>query len=411
MNRLEIISVPLADIKPFEKNAKLHPKEQVEQIKRSIADFGMNDPIAIDENNVVIEGHGRLLALKEMDTAEVPCIRLTHLSEGQKRAYILAHNKLTLNSGFDTDLLIGELDFLKDAGFDTSLTGFSIDELEKMFADNDKTEPHDDDFNIDAAVSEPPFAQTGDLWSLGRHRLLVGDSTSPNDVNRLMGGINANLLLTDAPYGVNYEGKAGKIANDNLNDEDFYKFLYAVFANAEAVLDNEASAYVFHSDTRGEIFRRAFREARFKLSGVCQWVKPSLVLGRSPYQWQNEPCLFGWKAKGKHKWFAGRAETTIWNFDKPKKNDIHCTMKPIPLLAYPIKNSTSPNAVVLDLFSGSFSTGIACEQTGRICYAAEIDVKYASASIKRFREHSPGADITVERGGKILTYEEVIGNG
>ena len=407
MNSLEIINVPLADIKPFEKNAKLHPKEQVEQIKRSITDFGMNDPIAIDENNVVIEGHGRLLALKEMHAAEAPCIRLTHLSEEQKRAYILAHNKLTLNSGFDTDLLIGELDFLKDAGFDASLTGFSIDELEKMFAGHDETEPHDDDFDVEAAVGQCPFAMLGDLWSLGRHRLLVGDSTDADSVNRLMDGVKANLLLTDAPYGVNYEGKAGKIANDNLNDEDFYKFLYAVFVNAENVLDDEASAYVFHSDTRGEIFRRAFREAGFKLSGVCQWVKPSLVLGRSPYQWQNEPCLFGWKAKGKHKWFAGRSETTIWNFDKPKKNDIHCTMKPIPLLVYPIKNSTSPNAVVLDLFSGSFSTGIACEQIDRICYAMEIDTKYASASIKRFREHSPGADITVRRGDQVLTYEEV----
>jgi DNA modification methylase len=226
-----------------------------------------------------------------------------------------------------------------------------------------------------------------------------------------MGGKRANLLLTDFPYGVSYESKAGKIANDELRGEKFYEFLLTVFKNIEAALDDEASAYVFHSDTNGEWFRRAFREAGFKLSGVCQWVKPSLVLGRSPYQWQNEPVLFGWKAKGKHKWYTGRAETTIWNFDKPKNNDIHPTMKPIPLLAYPIKNSSAQNGIVLDVFSGSFSTGIACEQTGRICYALELDEKYASASIKRFRAHSPDSEITVERDGEILKYAEVVSDG
>jgi len=202
--------------------------------------------------------------------------------------------------------------------------------------------------------------------------------------------------------------RAGREKFKTTIPEEFYKFLLTVFKNVESVMDDEASAYVFHSDTNGEYFRRAFREAGFKLSGVCQWVKPSLVLGRSPYQWQNEPCLFGWKAKGKHKWYAGRSETTIWNFDKTKKNDIHPTMKPLDLLAYPIKNSSSTNNIVLDVFSGSFSTGIACEQTDRICYAVELDVKYASASIKRFREHSPSAEITVERGGNILTLEEIL---
>ena len=211
---LTIINVPITDIKPFAKNAKLHPKEQVAQIRRSIETYGMNDPIAIDENNVVIEGHGRLIALKEMNIDNVPCIRLTHLSEEQKRAYILAHNKLTLNSGFDTDLLIGELDFLKDAEFDISLVGFTVDELDKLFADGDKSEAKDDNFDIDKAASEAPFVMPGDLWMLGKHRLLCGDATKSDDVHRLMDGKRANLLLTDPPYGVSYEGKAGKIAND-----------------------------------------------------------------------------------------------------------------------------------------------------------------------------------------------------
>jgi DNA modification methylase len=408
---LTIENINLADIKPFPNNAKLHPKEQIQQIKKSIKEYGFNDPIAVSEDNEIIEGHGRYLAVKELGFSEIPCIRLSHLTEAQRRAYILAHNKLTMNTGFDADLLFGELDFLKDAGFGVELTGFSLDEVEKLFAQNDKSEGKDDDFDIDKAVNEPPFVMRGDLWRLGEHRLLCGDATKAEDVQRLMDGKRANLLLTDFPYGVSYESKAGKIANDELRGEEFYGFLLTVFKNIEFALDDEASAYVFHSDTNGEYFRRAFREAGFKLSGVCQWVKPSLVLGRSPYQWQNEPCLFGWKAKGKHKWYAGRAETTIWKFDKPKSNDIHPTMKPIPLLVYPIKNSSAPNSVVLDVFSGSFSTGIACEQTGRICYALELDEKYASASIMRWiQQVNSSENITVERNGKILKYSEVVGD-
>jgi DNA modification methylase len=407
MNELKIISVPLSDIKPFAKNAKLHPKEQVTQIVASIKEYGFNDPIAISEDNEIIEGHGRLLAVKELGYTEIPCIRLSHLTEAQRRAYILAHNKLTMNSGFDTDLLLGELAFLKDNTEDISAIGFSGDELDKLFGE-DKKDVKDDDFDVDKAVSEPPFALTGDLWYLKNHRLLIGDSTKPEDVSRLMNGKKANLLLTDFPYNVNYEGKAGKIQNDNMSPEKFYDFLLTVFKNIETALDDEASAYVFHSDTNGESFRRAFREAGFKLSGVCQWVKPSLVLGRSPYQWQNEPCLFGWKAKGKHKWYAGRSETTIWNFDKTKKNDIHPTIKPLPLLAYPIKNSSTVNNIVLDVFSGSFSTGMACEQTDRICYAMELDEKYASASIKRFVAEYGADGVTVERGSETFSYTDII---
>jgi DNA modification methylase len=407
---LTIENVKIAEIKPFPKNAKLHPKEQIAQIISSIKEYGFNDPIAISEENEIIEGHGRLLAVKELGYSEVPCIRLSHLAEPQRRAYILAHNKLTMNSGFDTEILLGELDFLKNVGEDISAIGFSVEELDKLFS-NDKKEITDDNFDIDKAVSEPSFALSGDLWHLKNHRLLIGDSTKIEDINRLMNGKKANLLLTDFPYNVNYEGKAGKIQNDNMSPEKFFDFLLTVFKNIETALDDEASAYVFHSDTNGEYFRRAFHESGFKLSGVCQWVKPSLVLGRSPYQWQNEPCLFGWKTKGKHKWFAGRSETTIWQFDKTKKNDIHPTIKPIPLLAYPIKNSSTVNNIVLDVFSGSFSTGMACQQTDRVCYAMEIDEKYASASIKRFVSEYGSEGVSVERNGEILKYEEVVGNG
>jgi DNA modification methylase len=407
---LKIENVPIGEIQPFAKNAKLHPKEQIAQIVRSIREFGFNDPIAVSETGEIIEGHGRLLTVKELGYTEVPCIRLSHLTEEQRRAYILAHNKLTMNTGFDADILLGEFDFLKELDFDTGLTGFSMDEVEKLFTDGTSKEVQEDDFDIDEAAKEPSFVMREDLWHLRQHRLLCGDSTNAADIAKLMDGKKANLLLTDFPYGVSYESKAGKIANDELRGEKFFEFLLTVFRNIEAVMDDEASAYVFHSDTNGEWFRRAFREAGFKLSGVCQWIKPSLVLGRSPYQWRNEPILFGWKSKGRHKWYAGRAETTIWNFDKTKKNDIHPTMKPLDLLAYPIKNSSAANAIVLDVFSGSFSTGMACEQLDRVCYAVELDEKYASASIKRFIESYGANGVSVERGGRIITYEEVIGD-
>jgi DNA modification methylase len=299
-----------------------------------------------------------------------------------------------------------ELSELQGADFDVSLLGFDGEELNKLLsAGNEVT---DDGFDVDKAAQETPFVQLGDLWTLGRHRLLCGDSTKFDDIARLMDGKRANLLLTDFPYGVSYESSAGKIKNDELRGEAFYSFLLTVFKNIEPVFHDDASAYVFHSDTNGEYFRRAFREAGFKLSGVCQWIKPSLVLGRSPYQWKNEPILFGWKAKGKHKWYAGRSETTIWQFDKPKKNDIHPTMKPLDLLAYPIENSTAANAIVLDVFSGSFSTGMVCEQLNRVCYAMELDEKYASASVKRFVAQFGADDVSVERGGVITKYSEII---
>jgi len=403
---LIIENIPLSQIKPFPKNAKLHPKEQVAQIVASIKEFGFNDPIAVSENGEVIEGHGRLLAVKELGFTEVPCIRLSHLSEAQKRAYILAHNKLTMNTGFDADLLIGELDFLKGEGFDSTLTGFSVDEIEKMF--NTDKEVTDDNFDFEKAASEPPFTLSGDLWHLGRHRLLVGDSTKAEDVSRLMDGKRANLLLTDPPYMVNYQGKAGNIKNDDLNDKAAYEFLLSAFKQMESVMSDDASIYVFYADSKGLIFRRAFDEAGFKLASNCIWVKSNFTFGRSDYKWGHEVCLYGWKKSGKHKWHGDAKQSTVWHCDKPAKNEGHPTVKPIPLLAIPLQNSSSPNSIVLDPFSGSFSTGILCEQTDRVCYGLELDPVYASVCVRRFREHSPSAEITVERDGNILTLKEIL---
>ena len=256
--------------------------------------------------------------------------------------------------------------------------------------------------------NETVLLSHGDIWTLGRHRLICGDSTKEETYTALMDGRKANLVITDPPYNVNYEGSAGKIKNDNMASEKFFDFLFDAFSNMEKVMADDASIYVFHADTEGLNFRKAFDAAGFYLSGCCIWKKQSLVLGRSPYQWQHEPCLYGWKKKGKHRWYTGRKESTIWEFDKPKKNGDHPTMKPIPLLAYPIQNSSMANSVVLDPFGGSGSTLIACEQTDRICCTIELDEKFCDVIVHRYIEQV-GSDekVSVLRDGKEYKFSEV----
>lgn len=251
----------------------------------------------------------------------------------------------------------------------------------------------------------------GDIWTVGRHRLICGDATDSEIVKRLMDGRKANLVLTDPPYNVSFESASGlKIKNDSMKAEQFYNFLLSSFRNIAENLEGGGSAYIFHADTEGENFRRAFREAGFHLSGTCIWAKDSFVMGRSPYQWQHEPILFGWLKTGSHKWYAGRSEATIWNFPKPKRNDNHPTSKPLDLLAYPIKNSSQANGIVIDVFGGSGSTLIACEQVDRICYMAELDEKYASVILRRYAEFkgNGGADITCQRNGETLNYVDLV---
>ncbi|GHU68126.1 methyltransferase [Clostridia bacterium] len=403
---LEIITLPLGDIKPFVNNAKEHPKAQIAQIRASIEAFGMNDPIAICENNTIIEGHGRVLALREMGAETVPCIRLTHLTEPQKRAYILAHNKLTLNTGFDTDTLLQEFDFLRSVDFDMELTGFSEQELQELLGAGLGEEVKDDDFDVDEALKEPHISQPGDLWLLGRHRLLCGDSTNPTDVARLMDGKKANLCVTDPPYACSYEGGTGMtIMNDNLKGEAFYTFLLNAFKNVYNSLTDGGAFYSFHSDAEKVNFYNAAVAAGFHYSTTCVWVKDTLVLGRMDYQMRHEPVLYSFKDTAKHKWYSDRKQTTIWEFERPKKSELHPTMKPLPLLAYPIQNSSQPNEIVLDLFSGSFSTGIVCEQTDRICYAMELDPKYADASVSRYlQQTNKPEEIYVVRENETTPY-------
>jgi DNA methylase N-4/N-6 domain-containing protein len=402
----------LADVSeliPYVRNARTHSEAQVAQIAASIREFGFLSPILVAEDNTILAGHGRLAAALKLGLKKVPCVKENHLTETQKRAYIIADNKLSLNAGWDSELLAVELSELEGADFNLDLLGFDEAELSSIFdADKDVI---DDDFDVEKELEEPCFSKTGDMWMLGKHRIICGDATKLETYKTLLENTKVNLVVTDPPYNVNYEGAAGKIKNDNMENDKFYQFLFNSFVNMEQAMADDASIYVFHADTEGLNFRKAFQDAGFYLSGCCIWKKPSLVLGRSPYQWQHEPCLYGWKKKGKHKWYAGRKETSVWEFEKSKKNADHPTMKPIALLAYPIKNSSMTNSLVLDPFAGSGSTLIACEQTGRVCYAIELDEKYCDVIVKRYIEQvGNDKSVKVLRGGKEYSFTEVFTN-
>ncbi|MGI6726936.1 MAG: site-specific DNA-methyltransferase [Anaerovoracaceae bacterium] len=401
--------IPVSEINPAKYNPRkdLKPGDPAyEKLKRSMTEFGYVEPIIWnEETGNIVGGHQRYKILLEEGHTEVECV-VVKLPADKEKALNVALNKVT--GDWEVKALAELLNDLNEQDFDLTLTGFDAAEIEDLFSQVHDKDVTDDDFDVDAALEEESISKPGDIWLLGRHRLLCGDSTKAETYEKLMDGKNANLILTDPPYGVAYEGSQGTIKNDNLQDEEFYKFLLSAFKNMESIMANDASIYVFHADTKGLIFRRAFVDAGFYLSGVCQWVKQSLVLGRSPYQWKNEPCLFGWKKGGKHKWYAGRSETTIWEFDKPSKNKLHSTMKPIPLMAYPIKNSTAVNAIVVDPFSGSASTMIACEQTDRICFAIEIEERFVDVGVKRFIDHvGSDKEVYLIRDGKKIQYKDL----
>jgi DNA modification methylase len=389
---------------PYARNARTHSKEQILQLRASLREFGFVNPVIVDKDLNVIAGHGRILAAKEEGIAEVPCVFAEHLTEAQKRAYIIADNRLALNAGWDAEMLSVELADLQATDFDISLLGFDDAELNKLLGGVEDVK--EDDFDVEGELAKPAITKAGDLWLLGQHRLVCGDSTKAETFSLLMDGKLANLVVTDPPYNVNYEGTAGKIKNDNMTGQKFYQFLLEAFTLTEKAMAKDASIYVFHADTEGLNFRKAFSEAGFYLSGTCIWKKQSLVLGRSPYQWQHEPILFGWKKGGKHAWYSDRKQSTIWEFDKPRKNTVHPTMKPVPLVAYPILNSSMTGCIVLDPFGGSGSTMIACEQTGRICHTVELDEKFCEVIVKRYIEFKASdADVFLLRDGQKIPFE------
>ena len=403
----EMKLVDINKIVPYVNNARTHSPEQINKLRSSMREFGFINPVIIDKDYGVIAGHGRIIAAKEEGIKEIPCVFVDHLNEAQKKAYILADNRMALDAGWDEELLRIEIESLEEFGFNVELTGFSDEELSHLFDLDSGLE--DDDFDVDEELEKPTFSKSGDIWNLGRHKLICGDSAVESVYVRLMEDSKANLIVTDPPYNVNYEGSAGKIKNDNMEQGKFYEFLLRSFLNMEKYLADDGSIYVFHADTEGFNFRKAFQDAGFYLSGTCIWKKQSLVLGRSPYQWQHEPILYGWKKKGKHNWYTGRKESTIWEFDKPRKNGDHPTMKPIPLISYPIKNSSMINSVVLDPFGGSGSTLIACEKTDRICRMIELDEKFVDVIVNRYIELvGTDQDVSLLRDGKEYKYTEVI---
>lgn len=396
-----------ADLLPADYNPRkgLKPGDaEYEKLKRSIEQFGYVEPVIWNKTTGrVVGGHQRLKVLIDMGLTEVDCV-VVEMSEDKEKALNIALNKIS--GEWDKDKLALLIADLQGADFDVSLTGFDPAELDDLL--DIGADAKDDDFDVGAELEKPTFSKVGDIWTLGRHRLICGDSTKAETYDLLMGGTKANLVITDPPYNVNYEGSAGKIKNDNMADDAFYNFLLSAYTQMHSAMADDASIYVFHADTEGLNFRRAFADAGFYLSGCCIWKKQSLVLGRSPYQWQHEPCLYGWKKNGKHQWYTGRKETTIWEFDKPKKNGDHPTMKPIPLLAYPIQNSSMANSVVLDPFGGSGSTLIACEQTDRICCTIELDEKFCDVIVKRYIEQvGSDEEVSVLRDGKEYKYSEV----
>ncbi len=406
----EMQLVPLSKLVPYVNNARTHSPEQLTKLRSSLREFGFINPVIIDRDFNVIAGHGRIAAAKEEGITEVPCVFVDYLTEAQKKAYILADNRMALDAGWDEELLRIEIESLQGADFDVSLTGFGEDEIADLFAADGEKDVKDDGFDLSAALEKAAFVERGDIWTVGRHRLMCGDATSAEDVAALMDGKKANLIVTDPPYNVAFKSGSGlSIQNDSMENGEFYTFLYNSFQNMAEHLEKGGAAYVFHADTEGLNFRKAFVDAGFHLAGVCIWVKNSLVLGRSDYQWQHEPVLYGFLKNGKHPWYSDRKQTTIWNYDKPKRNKNHPTSKPLDLLCYPISNSSQENAIVIDTFGGSGSTMMACEQMNRVCHMMELDEKYASVILRRAVEIGIAPeDIFVERGGEKIPYSELV---
>ncbi|WP_300758876.1 site-specific DNA-methyltransferase [uncultured Oscillibacter sp.] len=408
---MEIVKMKLSELNPAAYNPRkeLKPGDPAyEKLKASILSFGNVEPIVWNRSTGnVIGGHQRLRVLMDLGVSESE-ISVVELTEVDEKRLNIALNKIT--GEWDDEKLTALLADITAGGADVYSAGFDDQELSSMFAELSKASAHDDDFNLTAALEKASFVRRGDIWTVGRHRLMCGDATSAEDVAVLMDGKKANLILTDPPYGVSFQSSDGlTIQNDSIKGDDFYRFLLQSLTNMVAHLEPGGAVYVFHADTEGLHFRRAFIDAGLHLAGVCIWVKNSLVLGRSDYQWQHEPVLYGFLQNGKHHWYADRKQTTIWNYDKPKRNENHPTSKPLDLLGYPICNSSQENAIVLDTLGGSGSTLMACEQLGRTCCTMELDEKYASVILRRYAESAgKTSGISVLRDGKRIPYTALV---
>lgn len=388
---------------PYARNSRTHSDAQVAQIASSIKEFGFTNPVLIDGQGGIIAGHGRVLAARKLGMSEVPCIRLDHLTDAQKRAYVIADNRLALNSGWDTEMLKVEFADLQELGFDLELTGFDLDEIKELLAPvgtEGLTDPDDA-----PPLPEHPRTVPGDIWVMGKHRLLCGDSTSMDDLAKLTDGQLVDMWLTDPPYNVAVQGgnhgdperKNGlKIMNDKMPDEDFRQFLRDAYTAADTVMKPGAVFYIWHADSEGYNFRGAAKDAGWAVRQCLIWKKSSIVMGRQDYHWKHEPCLYGWKEGAGHLWAADRKQTTILEFDRPAKNGEHPTMKPVALFEYQLLNNTKGGDQVLDSFGGSGTTLIAAEKNGRVARIMELDPKYCDVIVKRWQDFT----------GKIATHAE-----
>lgn len=410
MNNLRYELVDVDKLIPYVNNARTHSAGQVNKLAGSIKEFGFINPVIIDGDNGILAGHGRVMAAKQLGLKKVPCVAADYLTEAQRKAYILADNKMALDAGWDNDLLKVEIESLQEMGFDLEFTGFDETELADLFAsDNDARE---DDFDVDAELEKPCFSKAGDVWQLGRHRVICGDSTNLETYKRLMGDMKANLVCTDPPYFVKLKSTSGTIKNDNLSDEEGVKFLMEAFSCMHESMAKDASIYVFYATAKARVFHDAFEDAGFKVGAGLVWKKDRLVLTRTDWKYIHEPIIFGWRKDGRHRWYGDQKQVTVFEFDRIKssKDDGcgHPSSKPVPLIAYLVKQCTQENGLVLDSFLGSASTLIACEQLGRICYGVELEPKFVDVAVKRYIQQVGGSeDVMVERNGRTLSYEDV----
>ena len=386
---MEIQYRRLSEITPYDKNAKTHDQTQINNVAESIRQYGFVQPIVVDRDGVIVIGHCRALAAKKLGMKSVPCVCVDDLTPDQVNALRLVDNKSN-ESLWNFDLLADELEGL-------DLTGFDFD----WGLSEEETQEVEEDEAPEVDETQPPVTKLGDIWKLGRHRLMCGDSTSTECVQKLMGGLQADLLLTDPPYGVDYTGKtkdALKIENDAKSDDDFIAFLRSAFEAADSVMKDGAVFYIWHADSKAYVFRMACQMVGWEVRQVLIWVKNAMVMGRQDYQWKHEPCLYGWKSGAGHLWASDRKQTTVLEFDRPTKNKEHPTMKPVALFDYQIKNNTKGGDIVLDLFAGSGTTVIACEQNGRTAYVMEYDPKYCDVIVKRWENLTGEKAVLVNDG-------------
>ena len=407
MNQIHVEYRPVESLAPYARNARTHSDKHVAQIAASMKEFGWTNPVLVDGENGIIAGHGRVLAARKLGLKAIPCIELAHLSEAQKRAYILADNKLAMNAGWDDELVALEIGDLQAEGFNLDLVGFDASEIESLMQGQDVENVGLTDPDEAPEAKSEAFSKPGDVWLCGKHRVMCGDSTSIDAVESLMNGSPADMLLTDPPYNVAYKGKtkdALEIQNDSMSDDGFRQFLRDAYVAADTVLKPGAVFYIWHADSEGYNFRGACKDAGWTVRQCLIWKKQALVMGRQDYHWKHEPCLYGWKDGASHLWAADRKQTTILEFDRPSRNGEHPTMKPVALFEYQMLNNTKGGDIVLDIFGGSGTTMIAAEKNGRVARLMELDPKYVDVIVKRWQDFT-GKQATLEGDGR--TFAEV----